>query len=269
MDELGFYSKYVSLSGNLKDKKDLATEYKIKYLKELIPDAIVYKFISFAGNQSLVRIKVDTLKQNKIWFSFYKTLNDETEFQINYKVKKVANKTGRSKENIHLLVNYLTEIYDVYSLAYEYQDYMWKEYAADGNGICIVFKVTDYDFLFPVEYIEKANVDFSKMLIDGINHNDPTLAIVPWVIKNPYNISAGLDSTREKEVRILHSPFDLAEFNGGRVEMNVKERLGWVGKAEPYAEHGLSLSKIIIGDKCEPVLVDEISAFFHKKMWIL
>lgn len=266
MSELGFYEKYIKLSGDFfRRKPDLATPYKNEYLKKIIKDNKVYKFISFEGEISKVRTKIDTLKQNKIWFSFYKLLNDETEFQINYKVKKIANKTGCSTENIHLLVNQLTEMYDVYSLAYEYHDYMWKEYASNGNGICVVFDVTNYDFLFPVAYVEKINIDFDKMIVAGIKYHDTTLAIVPWVIKNPYNMTAGLDSTREKEVRILFCPYDTGEFNSGRIEMNIKERKGYVGRAKPYSEYGLSLAKIIVGDKCESGLIDELEAHFTEK----
>ena len=58
--------------------------------------------------------------EEKIWFSFYKTLNDDTEFQINYKIKKVVSKTGCSKDYIKLITNYLTEMYDVFSLTYSY-----------------------------------------------------------------------------------------------------------------------------------------------------
>lgn len=93
--------------GNLRDKPDRATPYKIDYLRKTIKDGKVYKFISFDGELSLVRTKIDTLKQGKIWFSFYKTLNDETEFQINYDGNKIAMETGRSVSNVHLLINYL------------------------------------------------------------------------------------------------------------------------------------------------------------------
>ena len=109
---VGFYEKYVTLMDNLRDKPDRAAPYKIDYLRKTIKDGKVYKFISFDGEPSLIRTKIDTLKQGKIWFSFYKTLNDET---------------GRSISNVHLLINYFTEMYDVYSLTYECRDYMWKD----------------------------------------------------------------------------------------------------------------------------------------------
>lgn len=112
---IGFYDEYIIRLGNLKDKPDLATPYKIAYLKKLIKNNEVYKFISFQEN---AEIKLKTLKEGKIWFSFYKILNDETEFQIDYRIKKIVNETGYKQGYIELIINYLTEIYDVFSLTY-------------------------------------------------------------------------------------------------------------------------------------------------------
>lgn len=91
---IGFYDEYLNRLGNLKDKPDMATPYKIEYLKSIIKDNKVYKFISFQENET---IKLQTLIENKIWFSFYKTLNDETEFCIDYSIKKVISETGYKK----------------------------------------------------------------------------------------------------------------------------------------------------------------------------
>lgn len=265
LKQLSFYERFVQLFGNLKDIPDRATPYKIDYLKSIVKDNKVYKFISFDGNISLVRTKIDTLKQGKIWFSFYKTLNDESEFQIKYKVKKISGKTGRGIGNIHLLVNYFTELYDVYSLTYAYENYMWDEYASNGNGICVEFEVGNYDYLYPVEYVNKLNIDFDKMIISAINDNNPALSIIPWVIKNPYNKTANLDSTREKEVRILYCPYDMEDINGGRVEWNIKERLCYKGIAKPYEDFGLTISRIIIGDKCSQEIASELQEFCMAK----
>ena len=121
---IGFYDEYIIRLGNLKDKPDLATPYKIAYLKKLIKNNEVYKFISFQEN---AEIKLKTLKEGKIWFSFYKILNDETEFQIDYRIKKIVNETGYKQGYIELIINYLTEIYDVFSLTYIYEEYMWDD----------------------------------------------------------------------------------------------------------------------------------------------
>lgn len=256
----GFYENYVRLMGNLIEP-DRATPYKINYLKKIIKNDKVYKFISFEGDASLVRTKIETLKQGKIWFSFYKTLNDETEFYMNYNAKNISQTTGRSINNVHLLVNYLTEMYDVYSLTYEYQKSMWQDYAAGGNGICIEYNVGDYDYLYPVEYLEKTDIDFEQMIISAITGKNLALAIIPWVIKNPVNITANMDSTKEKEVRMLYCPYDLAELNSGRVEMNIKERLHYRGIAKPYTDFKLSVSQIVIGNKCCYDTVKELEIF--------
>lgn len=263
MSKVGFYEEYVKLMGNLRDKPDRATPYKTEYLKKIICKGKVYKFISFEGESALIRKKVDTLKQGKIWFSFYKTLNDKTEFQINYDVNIIALKTGRTIDNINLLINYFTEMYDVYSLTCEYQDYMWKDYASNGNGICIEFEVGDYEHLYPVQYQEKSEIDFNEMIISGINNGDFAFAIIPWVIKDPYNKTVEIDSTKEKEVRILYCPYDLGEVNGGRLEMNIKERLGYKGIAKPYIDFGLKISKVVFGDKCSDELCHELEEYFE------
>lgn len=262
MSELGFYENYIRLLSNLKDKTDQATSYKIEYLKKLIKNGKVYKFISFDEDELLVRTKIDTLKQKKIWFSFYKDLNDKTEFQIRYDVNKISRETGYSIEKVHLLVNYLTEMYDVYSLTYACQDSMWEDYAAGGNGICIEFDVGNFDYLYPVEYLEKVNIDFDEMIISGMNGGNFALSIIPWVIKNPYNYTAHMDSTKEKEVRILYCPYDSGEVNAGRIERNIKERLGYNGIAKPYADFGLDISKVIFGSRCNEDLLRELELHF-------
>lgn len=252
---IGFYDEYLSRMGNLKNKLDLAIPYKIEYLKTLLKDNKVYKFISFKEHSEM---KLKTLKEEKIWFSFYKTLNDDTEFQINYKIEEVVSKTGCSKDYIKLITNYLTEMYDVFSLTYSYEDYMWREYASGGNGVCVEYNVGDFDFLYPVEYCDKSAIDFTQMIIAAIKNEGMALSIIPWVVKNSYNSNAGIDSTREKEVRILYCPYDLAEFNGGRVEYNIKERRGYKGIAKPLTDFKMTTSRIIIGNKCNQYMSSEI-----------
>lgn len=262
---MSFYEKYVQLCGNLKDKPDRATPYKIDYLKSIIKNGKVYKFLAFNEEDDLLtEAKLKTLKAEKIWFSFYKTLNDDTEFEIKYNVDKVSKATGRSADNVHLLVNFLTEMYDVYSLSYEYQDYMWNIYANNGNGICIEFNVEDYDYLYPVEYTEKLNIDFDQMVISGINEIDPALSIIPWVIKNPYNITANIDSTKEKEIRMLYCPYDNEEINRGIIQKNIKEQLGYKGIEKPFSDFKLTISRVIIGEKCNKYIADDLKKYFMK-----
>ena len=64
MNGFGFYEKYVTLMGNLRDKPDRATPYKIDYLRETIKNGKVYKFISFDGEPSLVDRKSTRLNSS-------------------------------------------------------------------------------------------------------------------------------------------------------------------------------------------------------------
>lgn len=248
MSDLGFYNEYLKLLGGLRDRPDMATPYKIEHLKKIIRQGKVYKFISFEKN---AESKIDTLVSGKIWFSFYKTLNDETEFAIEYDMDKVIKETGFKKEHIRIIVNYLTEMYDVYSLTYMYREDMWNDYASCGNGVCVEFEVGDYDYLYPVEYCDKSKIDYTGMIVSALKQSSMELSIIPWVVKNPYNQTINMDSTKEKEVRILYCPYDLAEFNGGTVSYNIKERMGYKGIAKPYSDFKLKISNVIIGDKCE------------------
>lgn len=89
MYDMGFYDRFISSMGNLRDKPDMATPYKIGYLKQLIQEDKVYKFISFQENAD---VKLKTLIEGKVWFSFYKILNDKTEFKIYYDMEEVVKK---------------------------------------------------------------------------------------------------------------------------------------------------------------------------------
>jgi len=173
-------------------------------------------------------------------------------------IKKIVNETGYKKGYIELIINYLTEMYDVFSLTYTYEEYMWDAYASEGNGICVVYNVGNYDQLYPVEYCEKNTLDFTKMIINALKRKSFELSIIPWVVKNPYNETAKLDSTKEKEVRMLYCPYDLAEFNGGQIQYNIKERKAYKGIAKSYTDFELSISRIIIGRKCTVEMRKEV-----------
>lgn len=131
-------------------------------------------------------------------------------------------------------------------------------YASEGNGICVVYNVGNYDQLYPVEYCEKNTLDFTKMIINALKRKSFELSIIPWVVKNPYNETAKLDSTKEKEVRMLYCPYDLAEFNGGQIQYDIKERKAYKGIAKSYTDFELSISRIIIGRKCTVEMRKEV-----------
>ena len=115
------------------------------------------------------RIKFQSLEKGQLWFSYYKFLNDKTEFDMKYNVKKVSYRTGIPSDNIMFFIATMKEIYDVCSLTYSCENYMWKAYSNNSRRICLVFNVIDYDMLYPVEYVDKNKVDYTEMLIEAYN----------------------------------------------------------------------------------------------------
>lgn len=258
IEELQFYKEYFGVS------TDAATKLKIQKLHDVICDDKIYKFIMFDENEQLNKIKLETLRKDELWFSHYIYLNDSTEFEIKYDVKKVANKVRRTKEGIKKTIESLKEIYDVCSFTYRYDDSMWENYSNGGNGICLVFKVEDYDMLFPIDYIPKWKIDYNKIIIDAFKKIDSKqmwgtsepLSLLPYVTKNPQN--GRLDSTQEREVRILFSPFDDGIVNNGYIYPNVKKISNYRGSNVSYDYCKLKLDKIIIGDSCNQLVEKEI-----------
>lgn len=66
-----------------------------------------------------------------------------------------------------------------------------------------------------MEYLEKTDIEFEQMIISAITGKDIAFAIVLRVIKSLINITANMDSTKEKEVKMPYCPYDLAELNSG------------------------------------------------------
>ena len=182
---------------------------------------------------------------------------------MKYNVKEVSYRTGIPSDNIMFFIATMKEIYDVCSLTYSCENYMWKAYSNNSRGICLVFNVIDYDMLYPVEYVDKNKVDYTEMLIEAYNSspkelfdNGMLMAELPYVIKNPDNES--MKSYLEKEVRILSDPFGEGILNSGNVYPKVKEDFDYKGRDISYDKCGLALDKIIIGKNCDNTLIDSI-----------
>lgn len=255
--DLGFYQDYD------KEKHKNLSQYKSQFLKSIIKDDRVYKFIAFDENEQLNCIKLKSLKGDQLWFSYYKYLNDKTEFDVKYDVDEVSRITGISRKNIDCFIATMKEIYDVCSLTYAYNNYMWEAYGNYGKGICLVFRIINYDLLYPVEYVNKEAIDYTDMLINAYISEPKTLyekgikmAVLPYVIKNPNN--EDMKSYLEKEIRILSDPFEESILNLGRVYPGVKKDYGYKGRSISYAKCGLMIEKIIIGDKCDKIISDKI-----------
>lgn len=96
-----------------------------------------------------------------------------------------------------------------------------------------------------MEYCDKLKIDFTRMIISALKQSGMELSIIPWVVKNLYNQIVNMDSTKEKEVRMLYCPYDLVEFNGGTISYNIKERRGYKGIEKTYKDFKLKMSRVI------------------------
>lgn len=265
---MGFYREYYGYS------RKKASDFKIVYLKSLVEKNKIYKFIAFDDNEKLNMSKLESLKGDMLWFSHYIYLNDKTEFEIKYDSKKVSRETGMGEKNIEFLVETMKEIYDVCSFSHKKEEYMWEAYANHKNGICIVFNVDNYDMLYPVEYLNKDAIDYTTILINDYSRtqqelweNRSPMAELPFVTKNPMN--GDMKSYEEKEVRILMEPYGDSSFNNGFVRPYIKEDTGYKGQNISYANCGLSVSRVIIGENCNEKIANEIIIDCNQKGYII
>lgn len=245
---MGFYARNFELD------VEEAVIHKDKYIRSLLENDLLYKFISFDENDELNRIKIECLENETIWMSHYKYFDDLTELKIPINKYKVSKKTDRSVENIDFLIGSLREIYDVCCFTYKVTPYMWQNYANNSNGICLCFSILDSNKYFPVEYIDKKEFDLTNIMIKTVNDNAngvgfgsieyKTMSLLPLVMKDK-------KYKKEKEIRVLNSPFDDEDgVFGGIVRPNVKTELNYKGAAQYYSEIDLKLSKVLIGKSC-------------------
>lgn len=254
-----YYNQYFN------ETEEKATEVKKNIIRNLVKDYKVYKFISFGEDVENNLRKIETIKEKKLWFSFYPYLNDDSEFEIKYDINRIAKKLNNQKKLAEEFIKSVKNMYDICSFTYESNSSMWKNYANGGNGLCMVYKINNLDNFFPIEYMDKKDIDFTEMIINFIeiqrkygNHylykHPHPLTIVPFVAKNPKN--GKLISTDEKELRILYSHDDNLLFKKGS---------DYRGVTRPYSDKDIDLGveEIIIGKKCNELIQKEIVDICH------
>lgn len=235
-----------------------ATRYKIEYLKNLITENSIFKFIQFSDDVGLNNQKLTALKNGLLWFSHHRYLNDPSEYEMAYDKKRVCKKTGMPESDIDFAFGTQKDLYELCSFTYENNEYMWSQYSNNGNGFCIEFGVNNYDLLYPVIYCDKSEFNFTEMIIRSIlllkkspkllfETNDP-VSILRYILKNPMN--GKLNSADEKEVRMLYAPTDNKEFNDGILYPNAKENQGFNGIYVHWTDLELTIKSVIIGNDC-------------------
>lgn len=125
------------------------------------------------------------------------------------------------------------------------------------------FSISNYDMLYPIEYIDEETIDYTDMLIEAYTLEPKELfeqgikmAELPYVIKNPEN--KDMKSYLENEIRSLNNPFEEKTFNLGRVYPGVKNDNTYKGRGISYNKCGLRLERIVIGNKCDERVVFEM-----------
>lgn len=142
--------KYLSLL--LHRKIDEAEIYR----KDSIPSKLT-KFFSLTDNIDTNEKKLETLKNEKLWFSAPKVLNDPYEFQCMYVNRKKLKEFDYPDYILNffgILLNKQTENTALVSLSGNSFNClpMWAYYTNNYRGYCVEYDVTVPDMIFKVAY---------------------------------------------------------------------------------------------------------------------
>lgn len=241
---------------------------KKNFYNKKLTDNKVYKYISFNNDFELNKSKIQSFRNQELWFGAYYTFNDQTELDINIDYNKVSKATNISKSNLVDKVNCFRQMNDICCLTTSLRDKMWNDYANNYNGICLCFDVKSYEYILPVIYSNKKEIDFTETLIDALkstaNYNNniditnskaiKRLTFEPLVLKD-YNTYA-----YEDEVRLYCGDKfdDINDELGGRVYPNIKQILGYKGCNFSYKKIGLELCKMYLGKNLDNKIKKEI-----------
>lgn len=267
-----FYHNFCSNINFSQENKIYEENLKKEYFSSILNDEKLYKFISFSDDKNLNTLKLNSLKKQELWFGAHYTFKDDTELQIKVNPYKVVRFTNLSPNEIFCRVNNLRELKDICCFTTNIRDVMWKEYANDYNGICLEFRIKSYEYIMPVIYTNKNEVDYSNDLISALNstkednYNVRVLAFEPFVLKdkNKYQY--------EDEVRLLCADvYDDANGEmGGAIWQGKKQLLGYKGINYSYSYVGLELVGVYIGKNLdENIKEDVINIILEQKINIV
>lgn len=250
LKDLNFYGQF----SQMKTKEMSA--FKDKYLKEKT-NGYIYKFVSFSNSSLENEKRLQSLQSKALWFGCPWTMNDPTEFFIPQNRQDFV--SVKEKKLFDFQMSYLFEMYNLCSFANECDNYMWQEYGNNGNGFCLCFAVEDFDWFYPVEYVDdKDNYSFVDLWRKGNDQKDKVygeipnipLAYLPYVIKDKINKGTGKNSEREKEIRAIYCTFSEDEENEGVLVPGYKKRNNIRGNNVDWDKLKIDLVRITIGDQC-------------------
>lgn len=260
-ENIAFYDEYFSFPAF--DDMNRARIFKDAYIREKVFTDYIYKFISFTEDEELNKTKIQLIRDKKLWVSNYKNFVDKNEVSVRYNMLKVSRKAQVPSGSIRFLIDTGKQMNDVSCFTYDITPFMWKYYANNSNGLCLIFKLIDTDKFFPVIYLDKSEIDFTDDLLHAFQTQDfkyiSRLSILPWVLKDK-------NFRQEDELRFLCGDIYDSEDGvmGGRIAPDKKELLGYKGTTYAYEYAGIKLSDILIGSNCKDDCKKEIITLLDK-----
>lgn len=220
------------------------------YRKSNIPSKL-YKYVSLAkvcDNSGCTleeknNKELENIKQNKLWMTNYKNLNDPFECKMLYLDRKRLEEAGWTIEYANKAFDYIKDVNLIASFTTHLDDSlpMWAHYANNHRGICIEYDVISTANIYPVSY-EKSRIPIATTITQAITrlshfnecHEEDSQLNFYMEILYLAAIMKDKAWEYEDEYRALY-------LNEDRVS----------GKAITVGKLGLRASRIFIGMNCE------------------
>lgn len=247
--KIDFYDDYFSIEPFSKNND--GNQFKDNYIRSKMKYGKIYKFVAFTEDEKLNSRKLDMLIKNQFWASCYDYFNDDREVLRPYNQFVVCRETRKTKHDLNIFFSTVNEMNDISCFTYEPSDFMWQEYANNGNGFCMEFELFDSDKFFPIVYLNKDNLDYTNDIVNLFSSTKTDfrvlnrLAILPWITKDPIYQT-------ENELRFLCGDVYDDEDGpmGGKIAPGKKRLLNYKGFEYSFEYAGIILKKVYIGSNC-------------------
>lgn len=228
--------------------------YKDKFIRKLLHNDYVYKFVKLTDDCNLNKQKMECLFNSQLWFSRYDCFSDESEFSFKYSPECISTATGINQEEIANAVEKIKQIY-VCCLTRAITHRMWKDYANYGQGLCLKFSVFNTDYIYPVLYT-CCKHDFTNDIIRDLHNfrkNDSPKHALKRLSKASTLFAVEKDLIKygwEDEIRLL--------------SQEELDKVCCSGIPLAYENVGLKLESIIIGKNCHEPYKQQLLSFVSK-----
>lgn len=221
---------------------DKATEFR----KKLLPNKLYkyYSLDSLCCNKEKNYQKINTLQKNCIWLSSPDYENDPFEYKSLFIDFDKLESLGYQNHK-ELLEKLNSNIY-LSSFSANYSSAMWAYYANNYSGFCVEFDV-DRSQATAVKNVcyEEKPIEITNIFSNILNKSKDSKELL-YLITEKYCIK-DLSWQHEKEYRSLD--IDLEKIEELKDNPNSFESRN--GMEKPLSDFGLTVSKIIVGYKCD------------------